>query len=206
MPLILGAIICCLIIISSNFYFISAEEINMPFQPKKSINKKNMDAQLILLPLGKQKGSILYVGGSGPGNYSGIQNAIDNASDGDTVFVYDDSSPYYENIVVEKNVTLMGEQQESTIIDGGNSDTTVIIGNGMVEFRSFTVQNGNYHGIYIDNAHGASVIQNTIKINEEFGIYGSSAIDCVFENNTINDNKIGIQLDQNSRICNIGGW
>jgi len=203
MPLILGAIICCLIIISSNFYFISAEEINMPFQTKNSINKKNMDAQLILLPLGKQKGSILYVGGSGPGNYSGIQNAIDNASDGDTVFVYDDSSPYYENIVVEKNVTLMGEQQESTIIDGGNSDTTVIIGNGVVEFRSFTVQNGNYHGIYIDNAHGASVIQNTIKNNEEFGIYGSSAIDCVFENNTINDNKIGIQLDQNSRICTI---
>ncbi|MEF8847999.1 MAG: hypothetical protein V5A68_02570 [Candidatus Thermoplasmatota archaeon] len=30
---------------------------------------------------------ILYVGGRGPGNYSTIQNAIDNANTGDTVFV-----------------------------------------------------------------------------------------------------------------------
>jgi len=30
----------------------------------------------------------LYVGGSGPGNYTKIQDAIDDASYGDTVFVY----------------------------------------------------------------------------------------------------------------------
>jgi len=30
--------------------------------------------------------NILYVGGSGEGNYSSIQDAIDNASDGDTIF------------------------------------------------------------------------------------------------------------------------
>jgi len=35
-------------------------------------------------------GNILYVGGSGPGNYSIIQNAINDASDGDTIFVFDD--------------------------------------------------------------------------------------------------------------------
>ena len=40
-------------------------------------------------------GNTLYVGGSGEGNYSKIQDAINGASDGDTVFVYDDSSPYY---------------------------------------------------------------------------------------------------------------
>jgi hypothetical protein len=34
------------------------------------------------------RGDILYVGGSGEGNYSTIQDAVDNASDGDTVFVY----------------------------------------------------------------------------------------------------------------------
>ncbi|MBP1662308.1 MAG: hypothetical protein H6P94_557, partial [Thermoplasmatales archaeon] len=32
-------------------------------------------------------GTWLYVGGSGPGNYTKIQDAIDNASDGDTIFV-----------------------------------------------------------------------------------------------------------------------
>jgi hypothetical protein len=42
------------------------------------------------------RGSWLYVGGSGPGNYSKIQDAVDNTSDGDTVFVYDDASPYLD--------------------------------------------------------------------------------------------------------------
>ena len=35
-------------------------------------------------------GNVLYVGGTGPKNYTKIQNAIDNASNGDTVFVFDD--------------------------------------------------------------------------------------------------------------------
>jgi len=33
-------------------------------------------------------GNTLYVGGSGPNNYTRIQDAIDYASDWDTVFVY----------------------------------------------------------------------------------------------------------------------
>jgi len=44
--------------------------------------------------------SILYVGGSGPGNYSKIQDAIDNASEGDTIFVY--NGTYNEQINVNK--------------------------------------------------------------------------------------------------------
>ena len=33
-------------------------------------------------------GKTLYVGGSGEGNYTKIQDAINDSSDGDTVFVY----------------------------------------------------------------------------------------------------------------------
>jgi len=55
------------------------------------------------------RGDWLYVGGSGLGNYSKIQDAIDNASDEDTVFVYDDSSPYYENLEIDKSIKLLGE-------------------------------------------------------------------------------------------------
>ncbi|RLF63839.1 MAG: hypothetical protein DRN31_01550, partial [Thermoplasmata archaeon] len=64
---------------------------------------------------------ILYVGGSGPGNYTSIQSALDNASSGDTVFVYDDSSPYEECIVVDKSITIMGENRDTTAIDGNIS-------------------------------------------------------------------------------------
>ena len=59
---------------------------------------------LVIFPTENVKalGTTLFVGGSGPGNYSSIQAAIDDANPGDTVFVYSDSSPYYEQITVDK--------------------------------------------------------------------------------------------------------
>ncbi|RLF45340.1 MAG: hypothetical protein DRN29_06910, partial [Thermoplasmata archaeon] len=63
-------------------------------------------------------GNILYVGGSGTGNYSRIQDAIDDANDGDTIFVYSNSSPYYEHIIINKSINLVGENKNTTIIDG----------------------------------------------------------------------------------------
>ena len=64
-------------------------------------------------------GTVLYVGGSGPGNFSRIQDAIDNASDGDTVFVFDDLSPYVEELVIDKMIFLQGEDRDTTIVVGG---------------------------------------------------------------------------------------
>ena len=54
----------------------------------------------------RNDGNTLYVGGSGPGNYTSIQDAIDNTSDGDTVYVYDESSPYYELLIINKSIKL----------------------------------------------------------------------------------------------------
>ena len=47
-------------------------------------------------------GNILYVGGNRPNNYTYIQDAINDASDGDIVFVY--NGTYYENIEVKKSI------------------------------------------------------------------------------------------------------
>ena len=44
----------------------------------------------------------LYVGGSNPGNYSTIQNAIDAANPGNTIYVY--SGTYIENILIDKTL------------------------------------------------------------------------------------------------------
>jgi len=73
-------------------------------------------------------GNVLYVGCSGSECYDTIQSAINDAQSGDTIFVYDDSSPYYENIVVAKSINLIGEDRETTIIYGiGNGDVVLQI-------------------------------------------------------------------------------
>ena len=95
-------------------------------------------------------GNTLYVGGLGPGNYTRIQDAIDDASDEDTVFVYDDSSPYVENLIVNKSIELIGENRYTTVIDGDENeedegDVIHIKANG-VTVQGFTVQNSYDNG------------------------------------------------------------
>jgi hypothetical protein len=86
----------------------------------------------------------LYVGGSGPGNYTKIQDAIDNTSDDDTIIVY--PGVYYENqIIINKALKIQGAGWATTIIDGSHailtSDGLVrIIANGDVTFQGFTVR------------------------------------------------------------------
>ena len=83
-------------------------------------------------------GSWLYVGGSGPGNYSNIQDAIDNASDGDIIFVYNGIYELDGTIIINKSIELIGENNVNTIINNGGIFTTV----SDVSISSFTIQNG----------------------------------------------------------------
>jgi parallel beta-helix repeat protein len=93
------------------------------------------------------KGNWLYVGGSGPGNYTKIQDAIDNASDGDTVFVYHGIySDYFPDnqacVYITKNINLIGENKYTTIINSSGIYTAVIIFAEYVNISGFTLQQG----------------------------------------------------------------
>lgn len=87
-------------------------------------------------------GNTFYVGGSGPNNYTKIQDAINDAINGDTVYVYDDSSPYYENIIIEKSIRLTGENRETTLLLGDESSDWVIVNISAsdVSISGFTIQ------------------------------------------------------------------
>lgn len=132
-------------------------------------------------------GTILYVGGLGPNNYTKIQDAIDDSSEGDTVFVYDDSSPYYENIIIEKSITVLGENRETTSILGDESaDWGIVnISSGDVSISGFTIQPnmGEPAGIVVVKDYtypdywnivilqNVSISNNIIK-NTAYGIFG----------------------------------
>ena len=153
-------------------------------------------------PYTQVNGNTLYVGGSGPGNYSTIQDAINDANLGDTVFVYDDSSPYVENLIIKKSIILKGEDKNTTVIDGNNNeegqgDVIHIKANG-VTVQGFTIQNcsgyggGNFCGIEIRSNN--NLIKDNIINNNCFGIkigYGSESFPKVYVyNNIIEDNHI----------------
>jgi parallel beta-helix repeat protein len=146
-----------------------------------------------------------YVGGSGPANYTSIQAAIDAANPGDTVFVH--SGTYYENVVVDKTINLIGENQNTTIIDGGNADDVIEITSSGVNITEFTLDNGDGNAaIRIKSDH--ATISEITALGADFGVLISSVsyntiINCNLSNhgaagililsaslNTIIDNEI----------------
>jgi parallel beta-helix repeat protein len=136
-------------------------------------------------------GDILYVGGGGPGNYSTIQEAINNASEGDTVYVFDDSSPYIENVVINIRINLIGENKETTVIDGNGSGNVVYISANEVEITGFTITHGTT-GIYLDSStENVTISRNIITENEVYGITFSGFC----ERNTIIENIISHNIN-----------
>jgi hypothetical protein len=91
------------------------------------------------------RGNTLYVGGAGPGNYTTIQDAIDDASDGDTIVVY--PGIYYEHqVLINKALIIQGAGWATTIIDGSDALLTDvglvrIVASGDVSFQGFTIRN-----------------------------------------------------------------
>jgi len=158
------------------------------------------------------EGDTIYVGGSGPGNYSSIQAAIDNASSGDTVFVFNDSSPYFENIIINKSINLEGENRESTVINGDYEGDVVNISADHVKINGFTIRySGNYNaGIKIHSNY--NVIEDNILLRNSDGICIKSSQDNIITGNIIgSDNKDICLLDNsNDNIIDDntlhGGW
>lgn len=166
--------------------------------------------------------NILYVGGTGPNNYTRIQDAINDANDGDTVFVYDDSSPYFENLIIDKSINLIGEDRNTTFIEAKQTEDVerivVHITADEATITGFTVESNEefyWHGIWAttnrSNIHGNNIFntdcgilivgnQNSIckNIMDNRGGYKGISI-MQGENNTIiknciRNNDIGIKL------------
>jgi parallel beta-helix repeat protein len=165
---------------------------------------------------------ILYVGGTGPGNYSDIQEAIDNAENGDTIFVY--IGDYPANIVIDKSITLIGESREETIIQDGSDGIFVFA--DKVTITNFTithcggfwdkagilvrsndnticyndiVDNGVLNGIYLELASFNKVYNNLIENCQYNGLKVSySTYNNISGNFISTNNGMGIILHDSS--------
>ena len=116
-----------------------------------------------------------------PDDYSTIQEAINAAWDGDTVFVRDGT--YYEDVVLNRSLSLVGESKRSTIVDGKSGTVVFNVTIGKVEISGFTVQNA-FEGISLTNG-GNNITDNVVMNNEWAGIYLFISSGNVIADNTI---------------------
>ena len=131
----------------------------------------------------------IYVDDNDEADYRSIQDAINIANDGDTIFVYE--GIYHENIIIDKSIYLTGENKNNTIIDGNGTGDVIYIINPGVEITSFTIQNsgnsGRDSGIKI-LADYVNISENDI-MNNTIGIFIEFSDDCRIALNNIHSNR-----------------
>jgi parallel beta-helix repeat protein len=157
--------------------------------------------------------------------YKYIQDGIDNASIGDTIFVF--SGIYYGWVNVDKTISLIGEDKNTTIINKG-----VMVDAYYINITGFTIQNGYWGsgGFYMNSSyckisgniitncgHGIALVEHTsfnviidniISDNCRSGIdnwFGFSNNNIIKRNTIKNNWEDGIQLrgDNNNISDNI---
>jgi parallel beta-helix repeat protein len=161
----------------------------------------------------ESKGKILYVGGSGIGNYSKIQDAIDKSIDRDIIYIF--NGTYNENIVINKSINLIGNDKTKTSIIGNNSLYTILIKTQRVNITKLAIEKSrvgiyisgynnsnnnisnniiaeNWEGIRIQNSSNNIIINNFIENNANYGIVLYESRKNQIKNNTFIDDHTAI--------------
>ena len=125
-----------------------------------------------------------------PDDYPTIQEAINAASDGDTIFVR--SGIYYENVVVNKAVSLIGESKQNTIIDGNGIGKVLELTVDGILVSNFSIINGEV-GVHITNSH-RHIIKNNIISRNVRGATGTYYTYTTYESNIIRENEYGLDF------------
>jgi parallel beta-helix repeat protein len=134
-----------------------------------------------------------------PDQYPTISAAVNQASAGDTVFVK--SGIYYENVQLDKPLTLEGQNSTNTIIigSGGPSPAAVLVlAVDNVKVSGFTIESLNYsttkmyaYGIWVEG--NSCTITGNIVENTYTGIFCSTQSSTTITQNTVESNfKNGI--------------
>jgi parallel beta-helix repeat protein len=130
-------------------------------------------------------------------NFTSIQAAIDDpdTKDGHTISV--DAGIYTEPVVITKQLKLIGQNKDTTIIDGSSRRNSIQVTADNVEISGFTIKNGDY-GVYLESSN-CRVIDNYITSIDFDGIFLSNSVNNTIANNSISKVKRrGIRLSSSS--------
>jgi len=136
-----------------------------------------------------------------PQNFLTIQEAIDASEPEGIILVA--SGTYHENVTVWKPLTIIGESQDSTIVDQIGAFAVFHITADNVTINGFTVRSGSV-GIWIDNSHHDTIASNVITNNDD-GVWVTFSNSSVISNNTITNNVFfGLYLEASNYTMSNG--
>jgi len=163
---------------------------------------------------GTTTASTLTVDISGSGDYTSIQAAVKNATNGDTIVVY--PGTYTENVYVNKELTIMSQSgnPEDTIVEATynyvirvDADNVTISGfnvtgspRGISLYRvencivDNNIASNSNEGIVLEHSSNNSLTNNTAKNHRYNGIMLYSSSSNTLTSNTAEKNSIGIRL------------
>jgi parallel beta-helix repeat protein len=154
---------------------------------------------VIVLPMNVSAATTWYVddvAGSGSGNpaedFTSIQDAVDAASSGDTVYVY--AGTYNEQVTIEKTLTLEGENKDTTIVQGpaGGSGIWLKSVTG-VTVKNFHVKGARWN-IKVESSSGNIITNNKASDSSWFGIFLIYSSNNEIIKNTVTGNSYGMYL------------
>jgi len=131
--------------------------------------------------------------------YISIQEGIDNAYKGWTVFIK--NGFYRENVIINKTINLDGEDKNLTVIDGGGYNHVITVSKPNVRISGFTVQNSGINpyeaGIKTLSLDSNVTIKNNIIQNNGIGVFLNYAYENswnIIQNNIIQNNINGLNI------------
>jgi len=177
---------------------------------------------LLVISLEETSGDTIIVAQDGNGDFHNIRGAINSASDGDNIRVW--QGTYKENVVVRKSLNLIGNGSDYTVIDGGRNGAVIRIEEDWVNISGFSILNSgdsiwtypagievsssnnhiyqnncsdNLRGIFLDNANNCK-ISNNICSNNSNSILLKYSTNCEINNNKCIENRNAIYLYDSS--------
>jgi parallel beta-helix repeat protein len=156
-------------------------------------------ACILVIPPAKASPRTIVV----PDKYATIQSAVGNATDGDKIFVR--AGTYYENVVVDKSISLIGEGPEQTVIAGEGLVGVLVRSDGVVLTGFKIVMHSvvrYYYGVHLLSVKDCSVFNNRIE-NAFYGMWLYDAFyNSVFENVIMgNQNGVKIEASHNNTLA-----
>jgi parallel beta-helix repeat protein len=130
---------------------------------------------------------------SSAADFSSIQGAINAAKLGDTVYVR--SGHYYEHVLANKGIKLLGENKTSTLIDGNFTDNVVTVAADNVEISGFTIQNSGKRIVANESSPYLELISESM-----YGVYVSGYTGCNISGNVVSNNFVGLGFESCSNI------